>query len=224
VVCPRVCPGCRLVSLHQPAQRTRVYPSDLTDAQWAVIDGVLPDPAWMRGRGGRREKHCRRVIVDAILYMVDNGIKWQALPADCPPWPTVYKRFTAWERAGLTQLLLAGLGDRVRVADGRVPAPSAAVIDSQTVRAAATVGKPSRGYDAGKKTSDAEWLSSRQREWIGGRRGEGDGFVEGDALCEAVVEAADHAIEEVALSGGVPVTGLPTAVVMLMRSVCTCGG
>ncbi|MCC8247666.1 transposase [Saccharothrix luteola] len=50
-----------------------------------------------RRSGGRWEKHCRRVIVDAILYVVDNGIKWRALPSDFPPWPTVYKRFAAWE-------------------------------------------------------------------------------------------------------------------------------
>ena len=145
---------CRLAASYQPARRARVYPSDVTDAQWAVIDRLLPDPAWMTGRGGRREKHCRRVIVDAILYVVDNGIKWRALPADFPPWPTVYKRFTAWEKAGATQSLLAGLGERVRVAEGRVPAPSAAVIDSQSVRAASTVGRTSRGYDAGKKVNE----------------------------------------------------------------------
>jgi transposase len=125
----------------------------MTDAQWAAIDRLLPDPAWMLGRGGRREKHCRRVIVDAILYVVDNGIKWRALPADFPPWPTVYKRFVAWEKAGATQLLLAGLGERIRLAEGRVATPSAAVIDSQSVRAAPTVDKTSRGYDAGKKVN-----------------------------------------------------------------------
>lgn len=158
--CPTVARGvsggvacCRLAASHQPTRRAGVYPSDLTDAQWAVIDGLLPDPAWMTGKGGRREKHCRRVIVDAILYVVDNGIKWRALPADFPPWPTVYKRFTAWEKAGATHLLLAGLGERVRLAEGRVPTPSAAVIDSQSVRAAPTVGQLSRGYDAGKKVN-----------------------------------------------------------------------
>jgi transposase len=130
-----------------------VYPTDVTDAQWAVIDRLLPDPAWMTGRGGRREKHCRRLIVDAILYVVDNGIKWRALPADFPPWPTVYKRFVAWEKAGATHLLLAGLGEQVRLTQGRVPTPSAAVIDSQSVRAASTVSRTSRGYDAGKKVN-----------------------------------------------------------------------
>jgi transposase len=142
---------CRLASSHRPVSRVRRYPTDVTDAQWAVLDSLLPDPAWLAGRGGRREKHCRRMIVDAILYVVDNGIKWRALPADFPPWPTVYKRFSAWEKTGTTQRLLDGLRDRARLSAGRTTAPSAAIIDSQSVRAAETVSRATRGYDAGKK-------------------------------------------------------------------------
>jgi transposase len=93
------------------------------------------------------------VIVDAILYVVDNGIRWRALPADFPPWPTVYKRFALWEKAGATQRLLDGLRDRVRLAEGRAAAPSAAVMDSQSVRAAETVGRATRGWDGGKKVA-----------------------------------------------------------------------
>ncbi|MFQ6271137.1 IS5 family transposase [Kutzneria viridogrisea] len=144
---------CRLAATHQPTRRANRYPSDVTDAQWAVLDPLLPDPAWLGGRGGRRERHCRRVIVDAILYLVDNGIKWRALPADFPPWPTVYKRFALWEKSGATQRILDGLRDRARLAEGRVAAPSAAVIDSQSVRAAETVGRATRGWDAGKKVN-----------------------------------------------------------------------
>jgi transposase len=144
-------PCCRLAASHQPVRRERRYPTDITDAQWAELDPLLPDPAWLAGRGGRREKHCRRVVVDAILYVVDNGIKWRALPADFPPWPTVYKRFALWEKAGASQRVLDALRDRVRLVAGRVAAPSAAIIDSQSVRAAETVGRATRGYDAGKK-------------------------------------------------------------------------
>jgi transposase len=129
----------------------RRYPSDTTDAQWAVIDPLLPDPAWLGGQGGRRETHCRRTIVDAIFYLVDNGIKWRALPADFPPWSTVYNYFAAWEAAGVSQDVLEDLRDRVRLAEGRVAAPSAAIIDSQSVKAAETVARTSRGFDAGKK-------------------------------------------------------------------------
>jgi transposase len=142
---------CRLAVFHQPSMRTSRYPTDVTDAQWAELDPLLPDPVCLAGRGGRWEKHCRRLIVDAILYVVDNGIKWRALPADFPPWPTVYKRFAAWEKVGATQRLLDALRDRVRLASGRTAAPSAAIIDSQSVRAAPTVATSTRGYDAGKK-------------------------------------------------------------------------
>ncbi|GAA1331686.1 hypothetical protein GCM10009660_05340 [Catellatospora bangladeshensis] len=92
------------------------------------------------------------MIVDAILYVVDNGTKWRALPPDFTPWPTVYKRFALWKKAGASQRLLDGLRDRVRLVEGRT-APSAAIMDSQSVRAAETVGRETRGYDAGKKVA-----------------------------------------------------------------------
>jgi transposase len=144
---------CRFAPFHQDASvgRVRRYPSDTTDAQWAVIDPLLPAPAWLGGKGGRREVHCRREIVDAIFYLVDNGIKWRALPVDFPPWSTVYNYFAVWEAAGVTQQVLDGLRDRVRLAEGRVAVPSAAIIDSASVKAAETVGGSGRGYDAGKK-------------------------------------------------------------------------
>lgn len=99
------------------------YPPDMTDAQWAVIEPLLPDPGWLSGRGGRREVHCRRAIVDAIFYVVDNGIKWRALPSDFPPWSTVYNYFAAWEAAGVTQQVLDTLRERLRLADGRAATP-----------------------------------------------------------------------------------------------------
>jgi transposase len=144
---------CRLAVFHRHdmAIRVRRYPSDTTDAQWAVIDPLLPDPAWLSGRGGRPETYCRRQVVDAIFYVVDNGIKWRALPTDFPPWSTVYNYFAAWAAAGVTQQVLDALRDRVRLAEGRVAVPSAAIVDSQSVKAAETVGRGSRGYDAGKK-------------------------------------------------------------------------
>ncbi len=144
---------CRLAPFHQDTGVTRLrrYPSDTTDVQWAVIDPLLPDPAWLTGTGGRPELHCRRAIVDAIFYLVDNGIKWRALPADFPPWSTVYNYFAAWEAAGVTQQVLDELRDRVRLREGRTAQPTAAIIDSQSVKAAETVGRSSRGYDAGKK-------------------------------------------------------------------------
>jgi transposase len=144
---------CRLAPFHQgrTVARARRYPSDTTDAQWALLDRLLPEPAWLAGNGGRPEVHCRREIVDAIFYLVDNGTKWRSLPADFPPWSTVYNYLAGWEKAGVTQQVLDGLRDRVRLTENRVAAPSAAIIDSASIKAAETVGKSSRGYDAGKK-------------------------------------------------------------------------
>jgi transposase len=125
----------------------RGYPSDLTDAQWALIEALLPEP----NMDGRREKHPRREIVNAILYVVRSGCPWRYLPADLPPWQTVYWYFTRWEDAGVTNELLAALRIKARVAQGREPEPSAGIIDSQSVKGGDTVGADSRGYDAGKK-------------------------------------------------------------------------
>ncbi|GAA1963381.1 IS5 family transposase [Catenulispora subtropica] len=108
-------------------------------------------PAWMGGRGGRPEGYCHRVMIDAVLYVVDNGIKWRALPVDFPAWDAVYRFFRRWRDQGLTMLLHDRLRRAVRVADGRDPEPSAAIIDSQSLRAAETVGGAQRGYDGGKK-------------------------------------------------------------------------
>src|SRR5580704_15194901 len=84
--CPGRCPcGC--------FTRQRRYPSDLTDAQWAVLTPLLPVPLAQTPLGGRPEKHHRRAVLDAIFYLTDNGIKWRALPADFPPWRTVYGLF-----------------------------------------------------------------------------------------------------------------------------------
>jgi len=108
---------------------------------------MLPEP----NTDGRREKHPRREIVNAILYVVRSGCPWRYLPADLPPWQTVYWYFIRWEEAGVTEELLAVLRVRARVQAGRVAQPSAGVIDSQSVKGADTVGADSRGYDAGKK-------------------------------------------------------------------------
>lgn len=145
---------CRLSGLHRAGVlRRRRYPSDTTDAQWALIDALLPDPVWLGEAGGRPEEHCRRSIVDAIFYLVDNGIKWRAMPADFPPWSTVYNFFSLWAADGVTTDVLDMLRQRVRLAEGRAATPTAAIIDSQSVKAAETVWRSSRGWDAGKKVN-----------------------------------------------------------------------
>jgi transposase len=127
--------------------RARRYPSDLTDAQWAVIEPLLPDVR----TGGRPEKHSRRDIVDAILYVVRAGCSWRQLPFDFPPWQTVYWYFVRWEEAKVTKQIIVVLRRRVRAAQGRREEPSAGIIDSQSVKGADTVPRQTRGYDANKK-------------------------------------------------------------------------
>src|SRR5271166_6392260 len=73
-----------------------VYSSAVTDAEWAILEPLLPAPGSTAGRGGRPEKHCRRVIVDAILYIVRGGIGWRQLPVEFPPAGTVYAVFARW--------------------------------------------------------------------------------------------------------------------------------
>jgi transposase len=131
--------------------RQRAYPSDLSDAEWAAIAPVIPVPAWMGGRGGRPEGYCHREMIDAVGYLVDNGTKWRALPVDFPDWSAVYRFFRRWRDQGLLTVLHDRLRRACRVREGRAPEPTAGVIDSQSLRAAETVGKPRRGYDGGKK-------------------------------------------------------------------------
>ena len=137
----------------QPSQRRRRYPSDTTDQEWALLEPLLPPPACTQASGGRPEAHPRREVIDAIRYLVHNGCVWRALPADYPPWRTVYGFFARWAANGTLDRVHDSLRTQVRVAAGRHPQPSAAIIDSQSVRAADTVSRASRGFDAGKKVN-----------------------------------------------------------------------
>jgi transposase len=133
--------------------RARAYPTDLTDEQWARIVPVIPLPAWLCGRGGQPEGYCHREMMDAVFYVLDNGIKWRAMPADFPEWSAVYRFFRRWREQGLITVLHDRLRRECRRQAGREPEPTAAVIDSQSLRAAETVGAGQRGYDAGKRTN-----------------------------------------------------------------------
>jgi transposase len=117
-----------------------------------VIEPLLPAPGWSAGRGGSPGSYCRRDIINGIRYLVHNGCVWRALPADLPHWRTVYGYVRTWQDSGATRRMHDTLREQVRALAGRGPHPTAAIIDSQSVRAADMVGKASRGYDAGKKT------------------------------------------------------------------------
>lgn len=180
---------------------------------------MLPVPACRTSTGGRPEAHPRRAVWDAIRYVNDSGCKWRALPQDFPPFQTVFGFFSRWSQAGVFNLIRDQLRRPVRIAMGASPHGVAVAIDSQSGKAAATVPRSTSGYDPGKKTSDAENVSSGEGETGFWRGREGYGLVERDAVSQAVVEAADHSVEEVPLGGRVSISGLTSAVVVSPRPI-----
>ncbi len=140
------CPDCLC------RDRVRRYPSDMTDAQWRVLEPqARAVMAEMRRAAGRPMVHDLRAMLDAVGYVVRNGIEWRALPVDFPPWEAVYAFFQRWSQRGLPQRLVERLRERLRTGLGREVQPSAAIVDAQSVKAADTVGGASRGFDSGKK-------------------------------------------------------------------------
>ncbi|MGW2856821.1 transposase [Streptomyces sp. NPDC001215] len=119
----------------------------MTDAEWTVVRNLLPVPAWINGKGGQPEGYCHRQMIDAIRYLVDNGIKWRAMPADFPAWDRVYAFFRRWRDHRLIAEFHDRLRGRVRQSEGRDTEPTAAIVDSQSVKAAASVPGASRGFD-----------------------------------------------------------------------------
>ena len=116
--------------MEHPACFRKAYSTDLTDAQWQLIEPLVPAAK----AGGRPAKHERREIINALLYITKNGCTWRNLPHDLPPWSLVHYYFWHWKRDGTWQTVHDHLREQLRQKLGRDPQPSAAVLDSQSVK------------------------------------------------------------------------------------------
>ena len=108
----------------------KTYPSDLTDAEWQIIEPLIP-PA---KPGGRPRTTDMRQVLNATFYLLRGGCAWRMLPHDFPPWQSVYDYFRRWRRDGTWQHIHDTLRREVRQAAGREPEPSAGILDSQSVK------------------------------------------------------------------------------------------
>lgn len=119
-----------------------IYPTDLSDSQWQVIEPFLLDK--------RKRKYSYRGLLNAILYLVKTGCQWRMLPKDYPKWQSVYFYFSRWKREGTLEQIQLALVEKIRIRAGKKAEPTAAILDAQSVKTT-LVGGEARGFDGGKK-------------------------------------------------------------------------
>jgi putative transposase len=131
------------------------YTHDLTDAEWQLLEYCFPQPA----KTGRPREHSYRELLNAMFYVVRTSCQWRNLPKDFAPWGTVYHYYRRWKRSKLWEQIHSHLREHLRQVAGRERQPSAAIIDSQSVKSSECSAE--RGYDAGKK------IKGRKRHVLG---------------------------------------------------------
>lgn len=130
------------------SEQRRAYPTDVSDEEWALMSEFIPEQIWFPNL--QRPSHTAREMLNAIRYRTRTGVSWRNLPHDLPPWSTVFKTYQKWIREGVLESAHDALRRRVRREAGRNEEPSAAILDSQSVKST-DVGGPC-GFDAGKKS------------------------------------------------------------------------
>jgi transposase len=113
-----------------------MYASDLTEAQWLQLEPLLTELRGERHGGGRPRKYPLRRIVDGMLYVVKTGCQWRQMPANFPPWQSVYQQFRIWRDGGVWERVTRALREQGRKAQGRNARPTVAIVDSQTAKTA----------------------------------------------------------------------------------------
>jgi len=113
-----------------------MYSSDLTELQWLQLEPLLKELRGERHGGGRPRKYPLRRIVDGMLYVVKTGCQWRQMPADFPPWQSVYQQFRSWRDGGVWERVTKVLREQGRKGQGRNATPRVAILDSQSAKTA----------------------------------------------------------------------------------------